>query len=52
MMYLKRCSKCRGDMILTGDIYGSYRQCLQCGFLVDLKAETCEALEVKHVRAA
>ena len=36
MMYLKSCPKCRGDMYLEKDNYGTYRQCLQCGFIRDL----------------
>jgi hypothetical protein len=36
-IYLKTCKKCRGDLFLNRDIYGSYLQCLQCGLLVELK---------------
>ena len=36
MLELKACVRCRGDMHLTGDLYGEYKQCLQCGHVVDL----------------
>ena len=37
MMFLKACPKCRGDLLLRGDVYGSYVTCLQCGFLKDVE---------------
>jgi len=36
MIHLKSCPKCHGDMYLDKDAYGSFRQCLQCGFMKDL----------------
>ncbi len=41
MLYLRSCPKCKGDMHADSDIYGTYRQCLQCGYLEDIteKAE-------------
>ena len=36
MLLLKACPKCGGDMQLSGDIYGSYASCLNCGFLLDV----------------
>ena len=38
MLYLKSCPKCRGDMYLERDNFGSYRQCLQCGKTEDTDA--------------
>jgi hypothetical protein len=32
----RRCEKCGGNLFLTGDIYGWYEQCLQCGRTVYL----------------
>ena len=32
---LKSCTRCGGDMHLTGDHYGPFRRCLQCGHQVD-----------------
>ena len=36
-MKLKRCPKCSGNVIIDSDQYGWYKQCLQCGYLSDLK---------------
>lgn len=36
MLYLKSCLKCRGDMYLDSDSFGSFRQCLQCGKIEDI----------------
>ena len=36
MMMLKACTRCGGDLQETQDIYGAYRQCLQCGHTVDV----------------
>ena len=37
MFCLKGCSRCKGDMHIKRDIYGSYRQCLQCGYMLDIE---------------
>ena len=34
-MYLKACPRCRGDMNSRIDVYGAYRECLQCGNMID-----------------
>ena len=54
MMFLKACPKCRGDLLLRGDVYGSYVTCLQCGFMKDVEnwqkhmaAETKSAVELE-----
>ena len=36
--YFKACAKCQGDMYLEWDAYGPFRQCLQCGRIVELAA--------------
>ncbi len=36
MMRLKGCPRCQGDVLYGQDVYGRFRQCLQCGHLVDL----------------
>ncbi len=36
MMRITGCPRCRGFMLRGQDIYGRYRQCLQCGHLEDL----------------
>ena len=35
MIFFKACPRCRGDMHHTGDYYGEYCQCLQCGHIID-----------------
>jgi len=37
---LKACERCGGDMSYERDIYGRFRQCLQCSYLEDLPSET------------
>lgn len=37
MLYFKACPRCRGDMHINRDIYGNYKECLQCGFMLDLR---------------
>lgn len=39
MLALKACPKCKGDMVSDRDMYGAYRQCLQCGYMMDLPME-------------
>jgi len=42
MLTHKQCPKCKGNMYKSTDYYGSYEQCLQCGYTYDV-----EALQVK-----
>ena len=37
MLYLRSCPRCKGDMHSNRDMYGAYKECLQCGHMVDLK---------------
>ena len=37
MLYLKSCPRCQGDMSTNRDLYGMYRECLQCGHIVDVE---------------
>ena len=37
MLLFKACAKCHGDMQVSGDLYGDYKQCLQCGLIVDIE---------------
>ncbi len=32
----KACPKCQGNLYKSNDYYGSYEQCLQCGYTIDL----------------
>lgn len=37
MLYLKGCPRCHGDLYLDRDAHGAFRQCLQCGWIQDLR---------------
>lgn len=37
MLLLKSCPKCKGDVVEERDYYGTYTQCLQCGYLRDVQ---------------
>ena len=37
VMRLKGCPRCKGDVLLDRDEYGWYEQCMQCGYLCDVK---------------
>ncbi len=37
MVYFKECPRCQGDMHNNKDMYGEYKECLQCGYMVDLE---------------
>ncbi len=52
MMFFKSCPRCRGDMHSRADIYGYYKECLQCGFMKDLaRSEAEHALTAVRVVA-
>ena len=36
MLALKGCPRCGGDLHSNRDIYGEYRECLQCGMMQDI----------------
>ncbi len=38
MWKFKSCPKCEGDLFVDWDMNGWYVQCLQCGYLSDLKS--------------
>ena len=43
MLYLKSCPRCEGDVRYERDMYGSYLDCLQCGFSISSKNDGVEA---------
>lgn len=47
MWRFRGCPKCGGDLFIDYDINGWYEECLQCGYLHDLKT----VLEVKEQKA-
>ena len=52
MLELRACPRCHGDLHTNRDIYGSYRQCLQCGYMRDIPEANrlLRALEVADSR--
>lgn len=39
MIFFRSCPKCRGDIQLTQDVYGTFKECIQCGFILELEEE-------------
>lgn len=39
MVQFRSCPRCTGDMKTTQDMYGNYKECLQCGFMQDIPSE-------------
>jgi hypothetical protein len=33
----ERCPKCGGNISIDGDTYGTFKSCLQCGYLRDVE---------------
>jgi Zn ribbon nucleic-acid-binding protein len=52
MLYLKSCPRCHGDLYLDRDSHGTFRQCLQCGFIQDLQAPKPVAVRAPAPQAA
>jgi len=38
MIFFKACPRCNGDMHINRDIYGDYKECLNCGNMQDLES--------------
>ena len=43
MIRFKACPKCAGDLYVNKDVQGNFLNCLQCGYLKDIK-EAAETL--------
>jgi hypothetical protein len=39
MFWIKKCPRCRGDLIGESDIHGSFITCLQCGHMLSAAEE-------------
>ncbi|PKB57605.1 MAG: hypothetical protein BZY73_02330 [SAR202 cluster bacterium Casp-Chloro-G3] len=37
-LFLKACTKCRGDLYLDEDAYGVFTKCMQCGRIFEANA--------------
>ena len=47
MLELKACPRCRGDMRVSHDLYGDYKQCFQCGNTIELEPTTRRRLSLR-----
>ena len=36
-IFFKACPRCSGDMHINRDIYGDYKECLNCGNMQDIE---------------
>lgn len=50
MLYFKSCPRCKGDIHLDTDSYGTYAKCLQCGFSRDFPAKDAKIVRGPQVR--
>ncbi len=39
VVYLKSCPRCKGDLQVNKDFYGSYRKCFQCGYCGEIHVQ-------------
>ncbi|HJN86951.1 MAG: hypothetical protein QF714_02980 [Dehalococcoidia bacterium] len=46
MYYFKACNKCKGDLYLESDSYGSFLKCLQCGRITEVETRGPGLLKV------
>ena len=46
MLFFKSCPRCRGDLQENQDIYGEYKECLQCGYMLDIPREDQKRAEI------
>ena len=37
MFYFKGCPRCKGDVYVEKDSFGTYRKCIQCGRMQELE---------------
>ena len=49
-LQFKSCPRCLGDVHVKRDMYGEYKECLQCGYMVDLKATLVNERVKKEAR--
>ncbi|MBI2847047.1 MAG: hypothetical protein HYX82_04110 [Chloroflexi bacterium] len=52
VMWLKACPKCKGDMFIDHDAYGYFKECLQCGYLVDINIDEEASIRPELVEKA
>ena len=44
MIHFKSCERCKGDVTQTGDWYGEYVKCMQCGWSKDVSGDPLAGL--------
>ncbi len=45
MIWLKACPRClKGDLFLSEDYHGQYRQCFQCSYMEDVTSDDLQLL--------
>jgi hypothetical protein len=47
VIFFKGCSRCRGDMHVNQDVYGTYVQCIQCGRITEV-GTSAKRQEIKN----
>ena len=50
MIMFKACPRCSGDLHENRDMYGEYRECLMCGYMVDLRKPSLFGMEMAPVK--
>ena len=50
LVQFKSCPRCLGDIHVKRDMYGEYKECLQCGYMVDLQATLVNERVKKEAR--
>ena len=45
---LKSCPRCVGDLHTNRDMYGHYKECLQCGYMLDINKISPSGLDVSR----
>ena len=55
MIYFRSCPRCKGDVHLNSDSFGTFMSCLQCSHSRDLPSDSFaigEAIERSHAEAS
>lgn len=48
MLIRERCPRCGGNINKTGDSYGDYAECLQCGWIKETNVLTPEQAKIQE----
>ena len=40
VLQFRECTRCGGDLHAKTDMYGDYKECLQCGYMLDITHTT------------